>query len=105
MSGVHTLCLVTTPRDHAGRIADAIVTAREAACVNIVPAVASVYWWEGKIERDEESLLVIKTTQERVESLRALLDEIHPYDVFELVATPIDGGNEAYLRWITASVR
>ncbi|MBE2316286.1 divalent-cation tolerance protein CutA [Solirubrobacter sp. CPCC 204708] len=99
------LCLVTTPRADAARIADAIVTAREAACVNIVPTVDSVYWWEGKVERDEEALLVVKTTEERLDSLRTLLDEIHPYDVFELVATAIDAGNDAYLRWITASVR
>jgi periplasmic divalent cation tolerance protein len=99
------LCLVTTPRDQAERIANAIVTAREAACVNIAPTVDSIYWWEGKVERDEEALLVVKTTEERLESLRALLDEIHPYAVFELVATRIDGGNDAYLRWITASVR
>lgn len=98
------VCLVTTPVDHADRIARALVDARVAACVNVVPAVRSVYRWEGEVQQDEEALLLVKTTTDRVDALDAQLDGLHPYDTYELVALDVTGGSAAYLDWIAASV-
>lgn len=99
------VCLVTAPVAEAERIARALLEPRLAACVNIVPAVRSLYWWEGALQDDSEALLVIKTTAERVDAIRAALDDAHPYDVFELVVMDVSAGNPPYLRWIAESVR
>lgn len=98
------VCLVTTPVDRADDIARALVDARVAACVNVVPAVRSVYRWEGEVRADAEALLVVKTTAERLMDLDAKLAEVHPYDTYELVALEVRGGNAAYLEWIGAVV-
>jgi periplasmic divalent cation tolerance protein len=99
------VCLVTTPPDQAARIAEALVERELAACVNIVPLVTSVYRWKGSVERDDESLLVVKTTRPAVEALTEALGELHPYETFELVALDVDGGAPDYLDWIADSVR
>jgi periplasmic divalent cation tolerance protein len=95
------LALTTCPDEGtARRIASALVDERLAACVNIVPDLTSVYRWEGAVETAPECLLLDKTRQERLEALRQRLDELHPYDLPELVAVPVDGGSPAYLRWV-----
>lgn len=98
------VCLVTTPQADASSIASAVVERRLAACVNVVPLVRSVYRWEGKVEQDEEALLIVKTTRASVAQIDTLLRTVHPYDTFELVALDIVGGNHPYLDWIVASV-
>ncbi len=98
-----TVSLVTAPPDAARRIASAIVERRLAACVNVVPAIHSVYRWEGQVRTDEEALLVVKGTRETLSGLEALLGEIHPYDVYELVTLDIAGGSAPYLDWLVAS--
>lgn len=98
------VCLITTPVEAAGPIADALVERELAACVNIVPLVRSVYRWQGAIERDEESLLVVKTTRAAVAALNEALVALHPYDTFELVALDVTGGAPDYLAWIAGSV-
>jgi periplasmic divalent cation tolerance protein len=100
-----TVCLVTTPPDQAHAIAEQLVTRELVACVNIVPLVHSIYRWQGAVEHDDESLLVIKTTQAAVPELSAALAELHPYENFELVALDVAGGAPAYLDWIAGSVR
>ena len=102
--GNSLVCLVTTPPDRAQAIADALVEDELAACVNIVPAVQSVYRWKGAVERDEESLLVVKTTRDALDALRDALAELHPYETFELVALDVVGGAPEYLDWIARSV-
>lgn len=97
-------CLVTCPRDDADRIGSALVQGGKAACVNVIDGVRSIYLWQGKIERDEEALLVVKTTAALIPELDALLTEIHPYDVYELICLPIQAGNPDYLAWIADSV-
>jgi periplasmic divalent cation tolerance protein len=104
-SGRHVVCLVTTPTANGREIAAAVVEARLAACVNIVPLVESIYRWEGEIERDEESLLLIKTTRPAVEPLTEAIRAVHPYENFELIALDIETGSPPYLDWIAASVR
>src|SRR5262245_44624277 len=92
---------ITVPdRGQADRIADAVVGERLAACVNIVGPIQSVYRWEGKIARDEELLLVVKTTRARYAALEARVLSIHPYQTPEVIALPIERGAAAYLRWI-----
>lgn len=82
------------------RIAEALVEERLAACVNLVPGLTSVYRWEGKVQREAEVLLVIKTRAGRVEALMQRLKALHPYEVPEILALPVAAGSEAYLRWI-----
>ncbi len=98
------VCLVTTPPERAHPIAAALVERELVACVNIVAAVQSVYRWEGAVQHDVESLLVIKTTRDAVAALNDALRELHPYEVFELVALDVAGGSPDYLDWIGQSV-
>lgn len=99
------VCLVTAPPDHARALAEAIVERELAACVNIVALVHSVYRWQGAVEHDDESLLVMKTTRAAVGPLTAAVGELHPYENFELVALDVQAGAPAYLDWIAESVR
>jgi periplasmic divalent cation tolerance protein len=104
VSVVVALSTVSRAED-AERLARALVEERLAACVNVVPGVVSVYRWKGAVERDEERLLVIKTTAERVEALKAALPAMHPYELPELVVLPVAGGLGPYLDWVGASVQ
>lgn len=97
------VCLITAPPAEAEKIAAAMVERELAACVNIAPLVKSIYRWQGKVQRDEESLLLVKTTSTSVHALERLLEEIHPYDTFELVALDVAAGSAAYLEWIATS--
>ena len=98
------LSTVATAED-AERIARSLVEKGVAACVNVVPGVVSFYRWKGRLERDAEVLLVIKTRGERFEDLKAALLAEHPYEVPELVALSIAAGHERYLEWLADSVR
>jgi periplasmic divalent cation tolerance protein len=86
----------------ARAVAHALVEARLAACVNIVPGVTSIYRWKGAVEEASELLLVIKTRAELIQELTAKLREVHSYEVPELIALPIYGGLPDYLSWIGA---
>ena len=99
-------CLCTCPdAATAERIAQALVAERLAACVNLLPGVGSVYRWEGRVERAEEVLLLIKTTRARLETLTARVVELHPYELPEVVAVDIAGGLPGYLAWIDDATR
>jgi periplasmic divalent cation tolerance protein len=94
------LCFSTCPDvPTAQRIADALVEARLAACVSVLPGVRSTYRWEGAVERADEIQLLIKTTHEAFPALQARLVELHPYAVPELLAVPTVGLPD-YLDWI-----
>lgn len=84
----------------ARRLARALVVERLAACVNVVPGLASVYRWKGKVEEGREVLLLIKSTSARAKRLEARLRELHDYDLPEILTVKVDGGGAAYLRWI-----
>lgn len=77
-----------------------ILEKRLAACVNIVPAVESMYWWQGKITGGNETLLIFKTQKSLVRDFVSAVKEIHGYDVPEIIFLDISSGNEDYLRWI-----
>ncbi|MFN3871200.1 MAG: divalent-cation tolerance protein CutA [Aquificaceae bacterium] len=95
---------ITVPVDKAKELAEFIIQNKMGACVNLVPEVDSIYWWKGNIERDKESLLVVKTSAKRFEELLKGVKSVHPYTVPEIIAMPIVAGNEDYLRWIEDSL-
>jgi periplasmic divalent cation tolerance protein len=74
---------------------------RLAACVNILPKMESHYWWNGKIESDQEAVLIAKTRADAREALQARVIDLHPYEVPCVVFLPVAGGNPDYLDWIT----
>ncbi len=95
--------LVTTPTpERAAELARALVEERLAACGNIVPGLRSIYRWEGKVQDDAEALLVLKTTRARFEALRDRVLALHPYQVPEVLALPVEAGSAAYLAWVAA---
>ena len=92
--------LCTAPPDRAESIATGLLERRLAACVNVLPGAQSLYWWKGEIQSDDESLLVIKTPANKVAALTDALPDLHPYDVPELLALPVESGLPAYLAWL-----
>lgn len=94
---------ITAPTDEAARLSETLVAERLAACVNIVPAVESVYRWEGKIVRDRESLLVVKTSRARYEDLERRVKELHSYSTPEVIGIEISRGSADYLSWVDES--
>ncbi|MBI3289211.1 MAG: divalent-cation tolerance protein CutA [Elusimicrobia bacterium] len=100
MASAFRVVLVTAPRAKADALAQGIVRARLAACVNVVAGVVSHYRWKGRVRRDRESLLVIKTRAAALARLEAWLDANHPYEVPEMIALPIVAGSKPYLSWL-----
>jgi periplasmic divalent cation tolerance protein len=104
MNHDYVMVLTTLPADADGAaFALALVTARLAACVNLLAPMESVYRWEGGIEQETERQVVIKTSRDRVAALWDRVRELHPYDVPEFLVLPIVDGNDAYLRWVADS--
>jgi periplasmic divalent cation tolerance protein len=98
--------LVTCPDEPVAKaIASDLIQNRHAACVNILPAITSLYLWEGAVCEDSEWLLVIKTTHAAFERLEAQIMAIHPYEVPEIIALPVTEGSTPYLQWVQKSVR
>jgi periplasmic divalent cation tolerance protein len=98
--------LCTVPDAGTGaRLARAVVEEQLAACVNVVPALRSIYSYEDEIQDDEESLLVIKARRSRFEELRARLVELHPYDVPEVLGIDAVECHRAYLEWALSVTR
>ena len=97
------LCYCTCPdAESARRIAEALVGERLAACVNRLPGIMSTYRWQGVVTTDREELLLIKTTAARFQALLERLLALHPYELPELVAVPVERGHGAYLDWVRA---
>lgn len=95
--------LVTMPTaERAAELARALVEERLAACGNVVPGLRSIYRWEGRVVDEPEVLLVLKTTAARFEALRDRVLALHPYQVPEVLALPVDAGSAAYLAWVGA---
>jgi periplasmic divalent cation tolerance protein len=98
--------LVTTPTpERAAELARALVEERLAACGNVVPGLRSIYRWEGKVQEDAEALLVLKTTRARFDALRDRVLALHPYEVPEVIALPVEAGSARYLGWIADETR
>src|SRR5688500_4262984 len=86
--------------DEASRLANSIVESRLAACVQILPQMTSVYFWEGKVQSEPEHLLLIKTLEERFDELSEFIKKNHSYDVPEIVAMADNRVSDDYLTWI-----
>jgi periplasmic divalent cation tolerance protein len=98
-------CTLPDNDDDAARIARALVEAKLAACVNLVPGLRSIYRWKEDVCDDSERLAIIKTTADRFDALRVRLIDLHPYDCPEVIALPVERGHDPYLDWIRASTR
>ena len=96
--------ITASGEEEARRIAGLLLNQRRAACVNIVPRVDSLFWWQGKPDSAEESLLIVKTKASLLRTIVSLVKEIHSYEVPEVIGLPIIGGNEDYLKWIDSEV-
>jgi periplasmic divalent cation tolerance protein len=103
MEGYHVVLITASGEEEAVGLARRLVGDALAACVNIVPRVRSIYRWQGEICDDGESLLIAKTTGERLERLIAVVQEAHSYETPEVIALPIVTGSEPYLRWLRES--
>lgn len=104
MPDYRLLISTASSREEAQSIAHALVERKFAACTNIVGPIESVYRWKGAVEESQEFLLLIKTTAPLVTSVRDTIQELHSYEVPELIQVSIDGGLPAYLKWISESV-
>lgn len=80
-----------------------LVEERLAACVNVLPAMTSVYRWKGAVEQEQEEQVVIKTTADRLARLEARVRELHSYELPEFLVISADAGSEAYLRWVAST--
>ena len=99
------LCYCSCPdADSAQASAETLVGERLAACVNRLPGIVSTYRWQGTVTSDTETLLLIKTTAGRFDALKARLLQLHPYELPELNAVPVERGHAAYLDWVRDSV-
>jgi len=101
MTDTHCIVLCTVPDAATGEsLARALVEARLAACVNIIPGLTSIYRWKGEVQQDKELLLIAKTRRDRFAELSVILSGLHPYELPEIIAVPIIDGLPAYLSWI-----
>jgi uncharacterized protein involved in tolerance to divalent cations len=102
----YRVVLVTAPDLKVARkLAEAALEARLVACANLIPALESHYWWQGKLEKSAEVLIVFKTTRPRLAALEKCVVKHHPYDTPEFVVLQITAGNKRYLDWLAASVK
>lgn len=98
--------LMTVPDPSTGEtLARRLVEERLAACGNVIPGVVSVYRWKGAVQRDEEALVLFKTTADRVSAFVEMALEIHPYEVPEILSLPVEDGHRAYMEWVGEETR
>ena len=105
MSDQVILALTSCPEASAQAIASALVQERLATCVNRIGGVRSTYFWDARLQDEAEILLIIKTTAGRLDELRERLSALHPYELPELLAIEVAGGNERYLDWVRMGVK
>jgi len=98
------LFITTANTGEAQQISKVLLEQRKAACVNIIPNIDSLFWWEGKLDSERENLLVVKTKASLLSEIINLVKKVHSYAVPEIIAMPIVGGNQDYLEWIEKSV-
>jgi periplasmic divalent cation tolerance protein len=104
MSEKLVVLMTAGSQEEAERLAHTLVAEMLAACVNVIPAVTSVYRWEGQVQSDQEWLLVAKSRRDVLNDLVRRVQALHSYDVPEIIALPLVGGSDAYLRWIDREV-
>ena len=92
-------------RDEASRIAEMLVGARLAACVQILPEIESVYRWQGEVKREKEILLLAKTVASRFAELESRVRALHSYETPEIIAVPVTESSAPYLAWLLAQLK
>ncbi len=101
----YTVLFITTANTReAQRISRMLLNQKKAACVNIVPKVSSLFWWQDKLDSAQESLLIVKTKSSLLPEIISLVKGMHSYQVPEIIALPIVGGSQDYLQWIEENV-
>jgi len=103
-TGFAVVLVTASGLEEGNKITAAILAKRLAACVNIVPKISSLFWWQGKIDAADEVLLIIKTRSSRIKDIIAEVKSIHSYSVPEVIALPVMAGNSDYLDWIAGEV-
>jgi periplasmic divalent cation tolerance protein len=91
-------------REEAARLAELLVAARQAACVQILPEMASIYWWKGTVQRSPEHLLLAKTTQDKFAELESAVRALHSYETPEIIALAVTATSAPYLEWLTTTI-
>jgi len=99
------LFITTATVEEAQQISKALLNQRKVACINIVPKVSSHFWWQGELDSAKESLMVVKTKASQLNEIVRLVKELHSYEIPEIIALPIVGGNQDYLEWIDKEVK
>jgi len=100
------LVFTTLPSaDKAAELGKVLVEERLAACANLIPAVRSIYRWQGKLQDENEVLMLLKTRAENLERLKLRILELHPYEVPEVLAVPVEAGYQAYLEWLAGETK
>jgi periplasmic divalent cation tolerance protein len=103
-TGAIVVLMTAGSGEEAARLAEMLVGARLAACVQLLPEIESVYHWNGETQRDAEVLILAKTTQDRFEDLKREVLALHSYETPEIIALPVTSGSAPYLAWLTATV-
>jgi periplasmic divalent cation tolerance protein len=102
----YVIVLTTLPAESdAAGFAAALVEARLAACVNLLPIMQSVYRWQGAVEQESERQVLIKTSRTRLDALWSRVRDLHPYEVPEFIVLPVIDGSDAYLKWLGDAIR
>ena len=96
--------ITAASQEEARKIAELLLNQRKAACVNIIPRVDSLFWWQGKLDSAQESLLIVKTRARLLPEIIETVKKAHSYEVPEIIALPIIGGNEDYLNWMDSEI-
>jgi periplasmic divalent cation tolerance protein len=100
------LVFTTLPSaDKAAELAKLVVEERLAACANLLPAIRSIYRWQGKLQDENEVLLLLKTRAEHLERLKLRILELHPYELPEVLAVPVEAGYQPYLEWLAGETK
>ena len=102
----HIIVLITTAtREEAEKIARNLLNQRLIACANMVGPVSSLFWWKEKISRENEFLVLMKTSTDLFEKLATTIKQMHSYEIPEIIAVPITKGEQTYLEWLSGSLR
>jgi periplasmic divalent cation tolerance protein len=99
-SDILIVLMAASGREEATRIAQALVSEKLAACANVVPAVTSIFHWKGRVQKNREALLIVKTTGRRYPALEKTMQAMHSYELPEIVAVRVDRGLDQYLEWV-----
>jgi len=105
MSNAHILLSTVESAQTAEKIASTVVEERLAACVNVLPGVSSYFRWKGEIQREQEFMLILKTSTDRLQELIERIRDLHPYEVPEIVSLSVEEGHRPFLDWVECETR